>query len=650
MLKKVIRLITFLQLILFCSFANGQEKDTISIRIDQLLLLKDTIYNGIVDSVIVLEKGTDYQIIKNILVRKPAYYVKHPKRKETLRTLHSKYGKVLIGNIQNKKELLPEDFNPADSYYRFYENRIINAINIENVAVLEGNVFDTTKVNKSTFGRFLNKTYHPSREHVIRNNLKFHENDRVDPRILSDNERLLRNLTYIEDAWIQIVPVANSTDSVNVNVVLKDRYPIGVRFNLKDYNAFALEPYTRNFMGLGHNLGIIGEFDGSTDEKLGYGAYYGINNISGTFINSEVRYLNGIDREFFTVGFQKPFLTANTKFGGEIIYQNINEKTSDHMYRPDSIPQDKEFYKLNLLDLWAGYSLILSDNLSKPFLNFASRFYSENYKERPDIEIDDYYQFHDKKIWLASVSLQKVKYIKTSKLLQFGIIEDVPIGYNVNLTGGWERNSFYNRPYYGMRFNYSIHFQNAGIFSAFSEMGSYRYESDWEDALAGLRLNYVSSLKPLGKLEIRNILELKYSMVKNPKYLLPYFASRSFTRKYLVESDRYSNFVLNYQPVFYSDYQIGGFRFSFNPYLTQGWLKKSEIYEKTVEWYNEVGFWINIKNESLIFPAMHLQFGFFPDKVEDEPRFVFKIVFKDLKMFKDFTSLKPLTVHPSRFN
>ncbi|MDX8339954.1 hypothetical protein SLH46_12210 [Draconibacterium sp. IB214405] len=628
--------------------SNAQKNDTISIRFDQLLMLKDTIYYGVDDSVVILNEGTEYDIIKNFLVRKPSYYEKHPDKIESVKRLNSRYGSLLMGSIRSKDEQLPKDFNPSDQYFAFYKNRIIKEITIERVPVLDGNLFDTTNVNISGFGRFLNKTYSPTRERVIRKNLHFKENDKVNARIFSDNERLFRELSYIEDAFIKITPLENSSDSVNVTVMVKDRYPIGVGGDVNDYNAFEVEPYSRNFGGLGHSIGIIGEFDGDTEEKFGYGAYYAINNMWGTFFDSEIRYQDGVDRENFMIQFEKPFLTTHTKNGGEVIYQRLREKVSEHPFSTDSLQNDNSRYHLTYFDLWLGHSFFFHSDITRSFLNFAMRYASFQYKNQPLIDESTNYQFHNRELYLAGLSLQRVSYIKTSRLLQYGTVEDVPIGYNLNTTAGWEETSYYDRLYAGLRANYSLYFNNAGIFSAYTEAGGYLNDSKLEDGLAGLRFDYLSPLGKLGDYEIRNIFELKLSTVRNPRYFIPYYSTRTFANEYLTGYKNYSNLSLYYRPVFYSSYQIWGFRFSFNPYFNIGWLGKSNAAKKEIDRYSQIGIWASTKNESLIFPAMHLQLGYFPNRLEQEPRFVFTIVFKDIKVFKDFTSLKPEAVNPAR--
>jgi hypothetical protein len=315
---------------------------------------------------------------------------------------------------------------------------------------------------------------------------------------------------------------------------------------------------------------------------------------------------------------------------------------------PDSIYGRKEKYSVNTTDIWLGYSFLSEHDLTHPFLNVAWRFYNEKYTKRPLDVFEINYPFHDKVLYLGAVSLQQVSYIKTSKLIQFGNIEDVPIGFNLNVTGGWQHTTYFDRSYIGTRINYSNYFQNAGIFSAGINVGAYCFDKNFEDVVAGFRFSYLSPLTKLKHLELRNIFDVSFNAVNNPRYLIPVLYSDYL---FMLTQDVFygdANFVLNYHPVFYTQYQVWGFRFSFDPFINIGWMNKVETLTDKWDYFSKVGINLSTKNESLIFPAMHIQFTYYTNKVAGEPRFGFKLVFKDITLFKDFTSLKPETAYYAR--
>ena len=57
----------------------------------------------------------------------------------------------------------------------------------------------------------------------------FHEGDTISPLKLSDNERFLRELPYIDDARILVVPV--SDNEADIIVITKDVYSLGAKVN-----------------------------------------------------------------------------------------------------------------------------------------------------------------------------------------------------------------------------------------------------------------------------------------------------------------------------------------------------------------------------------------------------------------------------------
>ncbi len=79
--------------------------------------------------------------------------------------------------------------------------------------------------------KLLNKTHFNTNEIIIRKNLLFHEGDTISPLNLSDNERYLRELPFIDDARILVVPVSGS--EADIIVVTKDIYSLGCKGKLQ---------------------------------------------------------------------------------------------------------------------------------------------------------------------------------------------------------------------------------------------------------------------------------------------------------------------------------------------------------------------------------------------------------------------------------
>lgn len=630
--------------------ASGQALDTIQLDFKRILVLEDTIYYGARDSVVILESGTKYQTFKNIFLRNKSYYQKNPEKRASVEASHIKFMEFVMGQIHNKAESLPEDFNPSDNYFKYYEGKIIKSIVFDQVQILDGSVYDTTSTKGSSLGQFLNKSYAPTKNKVLQNSIRFNEHEPVNPRILSDNERILRTLPYMEDAKIYILPVENEPDSVNVLVVTKDKYPIGIGGDVKDYNYFIVEPYNRNFLGLGHRLGVSMLYNGDENPKFGYGMDYEVDNIMGTFVSGEMGYFNSYKSEYFRTKFEKPFISTDTKYGGEISYENLATNRISPVYSPDSIYDTENFFRSNNYDLWLGYSIFFSRDITKPFVNVGGRYFSEVYSSRPDIEAESNFSFHDKHTFLGAISYQQYSYLKTTKLLNFGVVEDVPVGYSISFTTGWQKTSFYERIYAGIHLNYSKLFKNTGLFILQGDIGGYRRKARFEDAVTDLRFNYFSPLVQLSDFELRNIFTINYYSTRNPLYLN--FIRFDDIVNGFEEMDAYGNgtLILRYQPIFYSPYKLFGFNLSLKPFLNLGWISKKEFFDSSKQFYALYGMGAGIKNESLIFPSMNIFAGFYTKGAGSSSNFAFEIVFKDYKILDFFSELKPRTAHSSDFN
>lgn len=637
-------------LFLIASFsAIGQARDTIRIDFKEILIVSDTIYYGSQDSVIILDKETDYHIEQNKFLRDKEHYDKNPEKKENIEEPQKKYKDLLLEQITNTKVIIPKGFNPSDKYFESYEGKIIKNIFYNQVRVLDGSVYDTAQTTTSSFGRFLDKTHAPTNKKALEYNVRFKKYDRINARIFSDNERILRNLPYIEEAKIYVVPVGKDPDSVNIMVVTKDKFPIGISVDVNDYNYFEVEPYTRNFLGMGHRIGANFIYKGDADQQFGYGLSYLDDNVFGTFTKGTIGYLNSHREENFYIRLDKPFVSTDTKFGGEVGYEILSTNRILAHFLPDSVLETNVCFTVRSFDTWLGYSIFVRSDITKPFFNVAGRYYSEVYSEHPEIDPESNFYFHDKYMNLGAISYQQVSFLETSKLLSFGSIEYVPMGFNIGVTTGWQKTSYYKRPYAGFHINYSRLLKKAGIFALLAEVGGYHRNSKIEDGVMNVKFTYFSPLIPVSRFELRNIFSFTFNGLVNPLYLNKITFDggvRDFE-----ETDLYGNgtLLVRYQPIFYSPYEVSGFNFAFKPFMDLGWISESKFFDSPKHFYSVYGIGASIKNESLIFPAMNVYAGYHPNRPGGKSKFGFEVVFKDYKILNFFAELKPKTAHPQDF-
>ena len=96
----------------------------------------------------------------------------------------------------------------SDESYKQYAGRTIKSINIIRMDVFGTNINNPASVNSSKTNNLLNNTHKNTNERIIRKNMLFSAGDTISPLTLSDNERILRELPFIDDARIIVVPVS----------------------------------------------------------------------------------------------------------------------------------------------------------------------------------------------------------------------------------------------------------------------------------------------------------------------------------------------------------------------------------------------------------------------------------------------------------
>ena len=252
----------------------------------------------------------------------------------------------------DKKALALDYFNP-------YEGKIIANIEINALDVFGPTCTDTTKKASHWAERAANTIHTKSNLKTIRKLLLFKIGDMLDPELMYENERIIRDLPYIKDVRIYVEQDQAYPGLVNVLVLTKDRFSFGVSGGVNGTSSGDIEIYNRNIFGIGHEMSV--KFVGHVEKEpyLGVETFYNIKNIAGRFLDIRLGYLNTYRREGFVLDVNKPFLTQNIKWG----YGGF----STRMYRTDKITNSdpvkvEEPLDLSVNYLWGGRSFNISPN------------------------------------------------------------------------------------------------------------------------------------------------------------------------------------------------------------------------------------------------------------------------------------------------
>lgn len=280
-----------------------------------------------------------------------------------LDTLKNKASKTLVTRklydfiiIERDPETTKEISGSSEEKFVKSSGLIIRNIEIKRLNVFGSNINTPDFFEPNKTEKLLNKTHFNTNELIIRKNLLFRSGDTISPMTLSDNERYLRELPYIDDARILVVPVSDSI--ADVIVVTKDIYSLGGRASLAGVGKGKVSVFERNIFGMGHEFGIDVPWDVDSINSPGFGVNYKVNNLGKTFTDLGLFFNDGLGRKSYGVDIGRRLISSTTKYAGNISLRRTI--TSEDL---DSLPEPQPV-KYNLQDYWLLRSSFLTTNRS----------------------------------------------------------------------------------------------------------------------------------------------------------------------------------------------------------------------------------------------------------------------------------------------
>ncbi|MGD0342246.1 MAG: hypothetical protein ABSA76_11150 [Bacteroidales bacterium] len=494
----------------------------------------------------------------------------------------------------------------SEAKYKKYSGKKIGKIMIQRLSVFGSDINDPDNFNPNKLESLLNKTHLNTNEFIVRKNLLFHEGDSLSPLLLSDNERILRQLPYIDDSRIIVVPV--SENEVNIVVIVKDVYSLGITTDFQSITKGSVSLFDKNILGLGHEFRLEVPYNPDLPGSPGFGISYIANNIRKSFVNLKINYLNGLGEKTYGFSLAKGLISSATKYAGGILVQEMF--TSVDL---DTLPIPAPL-KYNLQDYWIERSFLISkESVSRIIV--GARYTNNNVFNHPLILPESYHYLQQYRIYLGSVSYSFQKYYKTSLLYAYGRTEDIPYGGLLTITAGKEINEFSKRNYLGLNLSFGESIGNLGYFYASGGLASYFIGSRTEEGLFMIRTSYFSNLVYIGNYMVRNFVKADYTRGFD-RYLDEYLvfnpdgAFSGFSNDSIGGTQRLS---INLESVFFNPRNFYGFRFAFFAFADAGCLFGANQVLKNGELLTSVGLGIRIRNDNLLLNTFQIRLCFYPN-------------------------------------
>jgi hypothetical protein len=496
--------------------------------------------------------------------------------------------------------------------YNHYSGKVIRRIDIKQLEIFGQNILDTAQVPEKMIQKLGNGLHVHTQHKVIYNQLLFAIGDTVDPFTIADNERLLREGPYFEDAVVLLVDAGE--DSTDVLIVTKDVLPIGFGIEIFDVKYGRTGMWNKNLLGLGHEFNYYLSYDFNRVPNYGHRINYRIQNIGNTFIKAEGTYENLWNIEAYRLSLNRGFFTPGVKYAGGISLEKVNE--SKNIPLPDTTLENARI-SYNLQDFWIGRSMMIrlkSSNNRRTSIAVSMRLNHYFFLNRPQVEENFLYEYHTRSTLLGSVGISSQEYLKSTLIYGFGKAEDIPFGWLLTLTGGYEISEFYNRPYLGM--SYSLGKGNNGMGYLYQklEYGTFLNEGIEQDKL-NYMLNYISPL-------LNSKGRYNYRVFSNLIYTAGF---ARFDYEFLELTDPQGirglnssilrgnqELIAKMEGVCYSPHKILGFRFVYFLFLDVGTItyQQKGLFSNPI--YTGIGAGLRFRNERLVFSTVQLRFSYYP--------------------------------------
>jgi hypothetical protein len=543
--------------------------------------------------------------------------------------------KGLLGRLGKSISTFTPDEAPqkVENPFLKYKGKIIRKIELIRLG-FECSIYDTCDI-RNTFGiRVANAFHKNSGEKVIRNNLFFEEGGRVYPYLIADNERYLRDLSYIQDARIVIEFAGRSIDSVDVFVLTKDVFSLGGKLKIDSRTTGRVEVEDENIGGSATKIFLSGFYDEPRHSQTGYSAELTKRNIGGSYVDWTTGFSNFAEsfssgrRELTTIytRLEKPLVTPYIPSTGAIeAYFN----QTNNQYISDSVYKINFRYGYYNIDGWLGYSLdskrsIYANKEIRVHKFIALRSYNIHFLNSPSKSKDTFdYRFTNSTGILASINVFKQSFYKTNFIYGFGRNEDVPEGFSAVFTGGYavQKNAGFfikeniKRPYAGLDFNLA-NFKKQGFHSNFTlRAGSFFNRKRFEDMNLLFNIEHFTRLKKMNSNWYqRTFISTGVAAQINPVFDAPLFLNSIYGLPYFnpenINSDLRSTIKL--ESVFYNLKKVLGFRFA--PFIFSDFsvVKPTRANFNKSDLFSAVGGGVRTRNENLVFGTMELKAYYFP--------------------------------------
>lgn len=534
----------------------------------------------------------------------------------------------------------------SENRFKAYQGRKIRDIQVTILPPFGTSIRDTCYLQDSLdwFRSMANTVHQRSSERLIKKQLTVRSGGEVSPFELVENELLLKQLSNIDDALINIIEIQGDTTRVDLLVVCKDEFSWTGKGSSNFTSSATIGIETKNLFRTGHQVSYEASFRKKRKQKWGNLVEYSIPNLFSTRFDFYGRYENTHANDLYSIQLERPFLTSHTKWAGGATFSRIY--SSETLVDRD-IVKPVELFNYRMFDLWTGRSFRLPFRFSfNQNIFITARYTATRFLERPEISSDSNHFYYNRNAFLGAFSYLKLKYFKANLIYDFGRTEDIPSGLFASFLFGAENTEFSKFAYLGAEGSYSwFSIHSDRFYSIYAALGSFLNGTNIESGVFRLNGSFISSLKQLSRHRFRYYCSFDYvrGIKRHPDDFV-YFQDYNI---YGFDSDTLrgcQKFSASISGTLFLPSIKYGFRTAVSGFLDMGVLgveKKSLLKSRT---YWGIGLSLNLRNDNVVFKNLSIRLTYYPKVPADMRAFDLHATGNRKRGFYDYKVHKPETI------
>jgi hypothetical protein len=531
-------------------------------------------------------------------------------------------------SIRGQEDIITENKGAIknEAVFRPYRGKIIRQIRVEKLS-FDNSVNDTTRSGNRLMNNISDALYTGTTNKTILRNLFFVTGDTLYPYLMADNERFLRELSYLQDAKILVTDVREDPGAVDVVIRWKDLFPIGGSAEIGSATSMSLELNNDNLFGSGDRIQFRGLYDMDRKPDFGSGIEYIKRNVGGSFLNLAVGFqtqapaFNSGRREekALYVRGELPLVSPYHRWTGGF---EVGKHLTNNSYITDSVYKAGFKYNYRLLDGWLAFNIGARKQLKQNLTSRLKRFVGLRGVQRLFNDIPEQfkttynYYYSNVEAVLGSFTLFEQDYYHTNFLYGFGRNEDVPEGFSLSLLGGWVRRNNIERPYIGFDYQREYFSDNKNYVNYTIRFGTYFNKDQFEDISGLTSVEYFTRLRKISGSNwfsrhflSGSVTQQVRTVLNEPLRLTSIFGIPELNTNLVRASTRIS---ANCESVFYNTSKTFGFSFAPFVFTNMTYLKTIGQDFAKGDIYTSFGTGVRTRNENLVFGTMELKLYYYP--------------------------------------